>query len=231
MTNLQARVQDSYADLSRLETDSARNSLKRSAYFRISNFLDTDIADGAYAELINDSLYVRMDRLHKPTGAGFGVVKSIDECLSTNVQKCCDLLTSNEFRSCLGVCIGQKLQVVRGPTLYRMEPGDRIITHDDVLASPLNRISVVLHLSRNWKREFGGNTVLGNVQRIEELRSATSEYVQHRWVFSTNRSVLSPAFNSLLMIALRKGMAHGVTAVRAHAYRVSITCLYGETLR
>ena len=227
MTNLQANVQDSYADLSRLETSSARNSLRRNAYFRIPNFLDTDIAEGAYAELIDDSLYVRTDRLAKRTGGGFGVLKSIDERLSTNVQKCCDLLTSNEFRSSVASYVGQKLQVVRGPTLYRMEPGDRLVTHDDVLASPLNRISVVLHLSKNWKREFGGNTVLGYVQRIEEVRSATSEYAQHRWVLSTKRRVLSPAFNTLLIIALRKGMAHGVTGVRVHKYRVSITCLYG----
>ena len=228
MRTLKANVQDSCADLSRLEKYSACDTLSQSAYFRVPNFLQTDIAEGAYAELINDPRYVRTDRMPKPTGIGLGILKSVDECLSANVQKCCDLLTSNEFRSCLAASIGQKLQVVKPPTLFRMELGDRIVRHDDVLATPLNRISVVLHLSRNWRRQFGGNTVLGHVQRLEEVPSAFSEYPHHRWVFSAKRSVLIPTFNSLLVIALRKGMAHAVTPVRASAYRVSIVCLYGR---
>ena len=228
MQNLKANVQEPCGDLIRLEKYSACNSLSRCAYFRVPNFLETDIAEGAYGELINDARYVRTDRMPNPTGIGLGILKPVDQCLSPNVQKCCDLLTSNEFRSCLAASIGQKLQVAKPPTLFRMEKGDRIVRHDDVLASPSNCISVVLHLSKNWKRQYGGNTVLGYVQRVEEVRPALREYSQHRWVFSTRRSVLSPAFNSLLIIALRKGMAHGVTTVRAHAYRVSIVCLYGR---
>lgn len=226
--NRKASVENLCGDLSRIEKYWACNTLNRSAYFRIPNFIPTEIAEGAYAELLNDSRYVRTDHMPNPTGIGLGILKTHDQCLSTNVQKCCDLLTGNEFRSCLGACSGQTLQVVKPPTLFRMELGDRIVRHDDVLASPLNRISVVLHLSKNWKRQFGGNTVLGYVQRSEEVHSANSAYPQHRWVFSAKRSVLVPAFNSLMVIALRKGMAHAVTPVRAHAYRVSIVCLYGR---
>jgi hypothetical protein len=107
-----------------------------------------------------------------------------------------------------------------------MERGDRVIMHDDVLNSPLNRVSVVLHLSKNWKRGFGGNTVVGSVKRVENLHFGASEYREHRWVLSNKRSVLTPAFNSLLLIALRPGMAHGVTTLRSNACRVSITCVY-----
>jgi hypothetical protein len=137
------------------------------------------------------------------------------------------LLTGIAFRSWLAQLVGHPLQTVKPPTLFRMERGDRIVRHDDVLDSPLNRVSVVLHLSKNWRREFGGNTVLGEVKRVENERFGKSEYFQHRWVFSAKRSVLMPAFNSLFVIQLKPGMAHGVTALRATACRVSIVSLYG----
>jgi hypothetical protein len=89
------------ADLNRLEKYSKGNPLKRRAYFRVPDFLTTEVAEGAYAELINDSRYVRTDKMPIPTGIGLGLVKAVDQCLSPNVQKCCDLLTGSEFRSCL----------------------------------------------------------------------------------------------------------------------------------
>jgi hypothetical protein len=220
--------EDLWAHLPQSKNRSVAHVLSRKSYLRVLNFLNTDVAASAYSELVEDRRYMRTDRMAKPTGIGLGILKSTDESLSPVVQKCYDLLTGADFRSWLAELIGQQLQTVKPPTLFRMELGDRIIRHDDVLHSPLNRVSVVLNLSKTWRREFGGNTVLGYVKRVEDVLSAQGEYQEHRWVFSPRRSVLVPAFNSLLVIALKQGMAHGVTTVRTNkAYRVSIVCLYG----
>jgi hypothetical protein len=221
---LESSDEDSCDHIARIER---ATRLGRLPYVRVLDFLRAEIAERAYAELMEDPRYLRTDKMAKPTGIGLGILKSIDQGLSPHVQKCCDLLTSIPFRSWLAELVGYPLQTVKPPTLFRMERGDRIIRHDDVLDAPLNRVSVVLHLSKNWRREFGGNTVLGKVKRVENVRFGKSEYFQHRWVFSPKRSVLIPTFNSLLVIALKPGMAHGVTTLRARACRVSIVCLYG----
>ena len=120
--------------------------LTRKSYIRVLNFLNADVAERAYNELVDYPRYVRTDRMKKPTGIGLGILKSTDESLSPVVQECCDLLTGADFRSWLAELIGAQLQTVKPPTLFRMEIGDRIIRHDDVLHSPSNRVSVVLHL-------------------------------------------------------------------------------------
>lgn len=205
----------------------ASNLLEQKGYIRVLNFLDAEVAEGAYSELTQDQRYVRTDRsagVDEPTGYRLGILKSVFHNLSPNVQRCCDLLTGADFRHWLSRLSGCPVQVSKPPTLFRMERGDRIERHDDVSDSPLNRVSATLHLSKNWKRGFGGNTVLGEVKRIDSVR--LGEYLGQRWVLSTKRSVLPPVFNSLTVIALKPGMAHGVTSIKAGAPRVSIVCLY-----
>jgi hypothetical protein len=203
------------------------NLLEQKGYVRVLNFLDAAVAEGAYRELTEDQRYVRTDRstaADKPTGYRLGILKSVLQTLSPNVQGCCDLLTGADFLHWLSRLNGHPVQVSKPPTLFRMERGDRIERHDDVSDRPLNCISATLHLSKYWKREFGGNTVLGEVKRIDSVH--LGEYLGQRWVFSVKRSVLPPIFNSLNIIALKQGMAHGVTGIKAGAYRVSIVCLY-----
>jgi Rps23 Pro-64 3,4-dihydroxylase Tpa1-like proline 4-hydroxylase len=208
---------------------SSSPSLKQQAYIRINDFLDTEVAEHAYTELIEDPRYIRVGEAAKTVDSPsyqLGILKSVNQSLSPNVQRCCDLLTGNAFRGWLSLLIGSPLRVVKPPSLFRMERGDRIERHDDISDQPLNRFSVVLHLSKNWKRNFGGNTVLGWVKRVEYARVSENGYLDRRWVFSRQRSVLTPTFNSLTVIALRPGMAHDVTDIRVKAYRVSIVGLY-----
>lgn len=217
---------ETYGNVTRKEESFSKICLSSRPYGRVFDFLNAEIAEGAYHELMEDSRYQRTDKMAEPTGVGLGYLRSIDQSLSPKVQRCCEVLTNMGFRSWLTRLIGSPLQIARPPTLVRMERGDRVIMHDDVLNSPLNRVSVVLHLSKNWKRGFGGNTVVGPVERVENLGFGTGEHLEHRWVLSNKRSVLTPTFNSLLLIALRPGMAHGVTTLRSDACRVSITCVY-----
>lgn len=201
--------------------------LTQKGYVRVLDFLDVEVAEAAYIELMEDQHYARTDRSTRgntSTGYRLGILKSTFQKLSPNVQMCCDLLTSANFLSWLSRLSGQPLQVSKPPTLFRMERGDRIERHDDVSDHPLNRLSAVLHLSKNWKSSFGGNTVLGVVKRIDSVR--LGEYRGQSWVLSGKHSTLTPVFNSLNVIALKPGMAHGVTSIKVEACRVSIVCLY-----
>lgn len=197
------------------------------AYIRVLDFLDAEVAERAYFELIEDPRYVRVDAdAEKGRSARYrlGILKNIDRSLSPNVQMCFQLLTGIDFQIWLSQLIGYPLETVQPLRLFRLERGDRIVTHDDILDHPLNRISAVLHLSKNWKREFGGNIIFGEVERVENVRLGGN--LGHRWVLSQSRTVLTPIFNSLIVNALRPGTAHAVSTVYAKAGRVSIAALY-----
>ena len=174
-------------------------------------------------------LYARMDgeRADSPGGLRIGVVKPVDPHLSPCVRDCCALLGSTEFVRWLGSLAAAPLRPTKQPTLFRMQRGDAIDVHDDVSDQAANRLSAVLHLSNNWRREFGGNTVVGSVTRIENCKSPDG-YPMRRWVFSKQRSVLSPIFNSMMILALKPGMAHGVTPIRGDVFRLTLVATYAH---
>jgi hypothetical protein len=108
-----------------------------------------------------------------------------------------------------------------------MGRGDRICLHDD-LSDPVHRVAIILNLSKNWRRSFGGNTIVGPVARIEDLPTpAEIPFQLKRWFLTPYRSVLTPRFNSLLVIAIEKGLAHGVSRVLVNRERLSLVSIFG----
>jgi hypothetical protein len=66
-----------------------------------------------------------------------------------------------------------------------MKLGDCIVAHDDCSDYPSNRFSAVLHFSKAWKKEFGGNTIIGEVKRIE-MSESLQDASAGQWIFSEN---------------------------------------------
>lgn len=207
------------------ETDlqSVRSALFQRGYLRIQNCLDRALAESTYLELLQDRRYIQTA---DSRAAAYGALECTSSGPSLGVEKCSEFLKSSPFLEWLGQLMGDKLKVTRQPVPFRMKIGDCIVQHDDCSDYPSNRLSAVLHFSKAWKREFGGNLIVGQAERIEAAQASAVNSVR-RWVFSRKRSMLVPVFNSLVLIALKPGLAHKVTRVREDVLRLTIVATYG----
>jgi hypothetical protein len=199
-----------------------RSFLAAHGYLRINNCFDAALAESAHAELKEDGRYTRME---KETATDYGVLR-YEGRPSPCVEQCCNFLKGPLFLNWLSQLLGSRLCVTRRPSPFRMKLGDCIVAHDDCSDYTSNRFSAVLHFSKAWKREFGGNIIIGEVKRIE-MSESPQDASGRRWIFSEKRSVVVPAFNSLVLIALKPGLAHKVTRVRVDDVRLTIVATYG----
>lgn len=184
-------------------------------HLRIENFLCEDLAEAARVELLSKENYSPVP--------GLGFLKPLHQHqTAVSLLKCCDILKCAKFLGWLSAIDEQPLRLVEQPAFFRMEHGNRIKVHDDVSFSPKSRLSVVIHLSRNWQRGDGGNTVIGPAKIIRP-RSPGADV---EWVFSGKRSILSPVFNSIVILRLGLGLAHCVTPIRGERTRLSIVARY-----
>jgi len=200
----------------------ARSSLVAHGYLRVDNCFGAALAEGTHDELKEDARYTRMK---EGAATGYGVLQ-YEGRPSPCVEQCCDFLKGPLFMDWLAQLLGSKVCVTRQPRPFRMKLGDCIVAHDDCSDYPSNRFSAVLHFSKAWKREFGGNTIIGEVKRIEMSKSP-QDTGGRRWIFAEKRSVVVPVFNSLVLIALKPGLAHKVTRVRVDDVRLTIVATYG----
>jgi len=207
-------------------SENANVILQQHGYLRFREYLNPLLACAVRREMLDQSRYQRADRQDNgPVGFRIGVIKPTSISLSPAVESCCVFLRSRAFIRSLETLVSMPLRAAKEPALFRMQRSDSIEVHDDICDDPLNRLSAVLHLSKDWKREFGGNLVIGRVQRIE-IKESSNGYSMRRWYFSNERSVLTPIFNSLMLILLRPGMAHGVTPIVVNCERLTIAATY-----
>jgi hypothetical protein len=201
----------------------ARTNLTERGYLHIHNCFEKAFAEAAYTELKND---IRYSSHLDGKSEDFGFLRYWERDLSDSVEKCCGFLMNDTFLNLLASLTGARVTVTRKPTPFIMRLGDSIVAHDDCSDYPSNCLSAVLHFSKDWKRAFGGNTIVGAVKSVETERALDGSD-HRRWVFSNRRSILTPVFNSLVLISLRPGMAHKVTRIRVDCLRLTIASTYG----
>jgi|YNPMSStandDraft_2_1061718.scaffolds.fasta_scaffold10510_3 hypothetical protein len=211
--------------------------LGRNKFLRIPNFLRLDVAETLYRELCEAQRYERVDiagitlqwRGEREVGdAYYGRLLTHDGWQTPDVVYACyRLFESRWFENLLSQLIGYEVRCMRPATPYRLAQGDRICPHDD-MSDPRHRAAVVLNLTKDWRREYGGNTVISNVIRVEDLPTPPEVPFQlRRWVLGRSRHVVTPQFNSLTIMRLAHGLAHSVTPIRVNRQRFSIVCMYG----
>lgn len=197
-------------------------------YLRIDNFLVSSIAEAAYEELSDKNKFEKINVTHSstPNLKSFGAVR-IREGLrpSKLVQSCFDLFTHPWFEELVSWLVGEQVRCLRPPRAYRLSRGDRLEVHDD-LFDYRHRVSVVLSFAKGWRRSYGGNTLIGQAAKVEEPQVSSARSC--RWVLSASNAVLTPRFNSLIIIPLRSDLAHAVTTVKVDLPRLSIASIYGK---
>jgi hypothetical protein len=190
-----------------------RQAFGTELFVQIPDFLEPDLAEEAYRELRLEAPFT------KTPGLGF-LELNPNSKLPRHLQICSDILTGPDFLEWLSDWAGEEVRPQKSPAFFRMEDGDRIDVHDDISHAPLSRLSGVLHLSKDWKREYGGNTVVGATKKKHTVDTEYGPMTE--WIFGSKRSVLVPKFNCMTVLRLRSGLAHGVTQVVGPRPRLSI---------
>ncbi len=196
-------------------------------YLRIDGFLTPSIAEAVYEELSDNNKFENLDftQNSSPNLKSFGALRVRLGChASESVQRCFGLFTHPWFEELVSWLVGERVRCLRPPRAYRLSRGDHLEVHDD-LFDPRHRISVVLSLAKGWRRAYGGNTLVGQVARVEESQSSSA--TTRRWVLNKSNALLTPRFNSLIIIRLRSDLAHAVTPIKANLPRISVASIYG----
>jgi hypothetical protein len=204
---------------------------------RLDDFLRPEVAAAVHDELESGLAYERVElaeitrlwRGERELGdAYFGALQRRQAGEAPrNVQAVYELFAHPWLHDLLSRLLGREITYLRPPTPNRMERGDLICAHDD-LSDSRHCVSVVLNLSKNWQRGYGGNTVVGEVTRIEDLPTPLEIPFQlQRWYFGRSRKVLTPKYNSMVLIRLQPGLAHSVTPVRVDRPRLALVDIFG----
>lgn len=196
-------------------------------YLRIDDFLTPSVAETVYEELSDDNKFENLSftQNRSPNLKSFGALRVRQGChASEPVQRCFGLFTHPWFEGLVSRLSGERVCCLRPPRAYRLSRGDRLEVHDDLFDSR-HRISVVLSLAKGWRRSYGGNTLVGQVARVEESQSSSA--TTRRWVLNNSNALLTPRFNSLIIIRLGSDLAHAVTSIKANLPRISVASIYG----
>jgi len=207
-------------------------------YWQIEGFLREQVADELHDYLLDSVEYERFnladitaiwrgqrtlgdpyfgELLHRPGRASY-----------PRVERCFELYSSSWMTSLLGQLLGFSVSFLRPPTPTKLELGDKIAPHDD-MQEPLHCAAVVLNLSKGWKPDFGGATIVGEVDRIVRVPTPLDHaYQVHNWLLTEKQERLPVRFNSLLVLRLKPGVAHGVAEVTADRARLTMVSNFGR---
>lgn len=197
-------------------------------YLRIDDFLIPHVAEAIYGDLRDETKFEKLNTAVNisPDLKAFGALRVREGCNTPGiVQTCFDLLAHHWFEEFISRIVDDRVICIRPARAYRMNQGDYIAVHDD-LFDPCHRVSVVLNFTKEWRRSYGGNTLVGQAAKVEKL--SNSSRITQRWVLDKTNAILTPRFNSLTIIQLKPNLAHAVTTVKTDIPRISVVCIYGK---
>lgn len=211
--------------------------LRRTPCLRVPNVLPADLADALYCELRDGVEYERLVlgtstrqwRAGRPLGdVYFGPMqRRTGWSTPAVVESALAWLESPPFLSWLSGLAAEELAFLRPVTAYRMDRGDRLCLHDD-MSDPNHAISVAYNLSPDWRPEWGGATVFGEVTGVTPLPTPADSPIDLRQWHVRNEQRFVPLFNSMLVMRLDLGYAHGVEEVLGDEPRFALVGIYGR---
>ncbi|TFF34579.1 hypothetical protein [Mucilaginibacter psychrotolerans] len=203
----------------------------------LNDFFDPGFAEAVESELRNNIIYEEVDfggvtrlrRGERELGdAYFGELINQEGKGSVHLGELMKLMQSQCFVDFLSGVFGEEIIFVRPGTPYLMGKGDKICLHDD-LSDETHSCAVVFNFSKGWKRAYGGNTIVGNVKREEDIYTPPEVPFQlTKKVLYNNFKMHTPKFNSCLLIKIAQGLAHGVTQIKADNERFSFVAIYSR---
>ncbi len=208
----------------------------------LPNFLNLEYAESCYKDLTENILYedhIYGDLTHiktakKNIGEVYKKGFKRKDVTSSHINKSnliYDLFESDYFIEFVSEIVEEPLYSLRPVSPYKFQDGDYLCLHDD-MSHPNHAYEVVLNLTKDWKKEFGGYSIGGYIKNrsiaptpefypffLEELILDESK---------ENYSIL-PEFNKLTILKLSDKLCHGTTKVTTtDNIRIVLACIYGS---
>ncbi|MDP4500507.1 2OG-Fe(II) oxygenase [Nonomuraea turcica] len=213
-------------------------ALRDRAFLRVTDFLVPEAAEALCHELETHLEYERVEygeltrlwRGARPVGDPYFGPLLRKPAAATNdlAYEALTVFESPWFIEWLSAVTDTEVCFLRPPTAYRLEAGDRICLHDD-MTNPVHAFSVAYNLTPGWRQGQGGETRVGRVVRKRPAPTPPDCPIDlHYWEVRPDAEILTPIFNSILLIKLSTEYAHSVEPVSG-APRHSITTIYGRS--
>ncbi|MFA5805027.1 MAG: hypothetical protein WC879_10325 [Melioribacteraceae bacterium] len=213
--------------------------MKNKISIGFNDFFKNEIVQTLYSELLNDVKFERVE-LGKQTKLfrgerELGKVYDGKILFKKNtkqqfiINNCLQMFHDQAFIEFLSKIVGTPVHFLREATPYKFQKGDYLCLHDD-LSHPKHCIEVVINLTKNWERKFGGLSLIGKIKRIENVMTPDYLPFQLRKIYldrSKKYSLVTPKFNTLSIIKLSTENCHGVTKIRHDSTRIVLACIYG----
>lgn len=206
-------------------------------FLRVPDFFADDVAGEIHRELRDGIQYERVElgdvtrqwRAARPVGGVyFDPMLRLPGWRSSSVATAAiDWFDSDQFISWLSGVAGEPLMFLRPVTAYRMSKGDRLCLHDD-MSAPEHAVSVAYNLSPDWRPEWGGATLFGDVTGTTDLPTPADSPIGLRQWHIINERRYHPLFNSLIVMQLSTRYAHGVDEVLECNSRFALVGIYGR---
>jgi hypothetical protein len=214
-------------------------ALRRTPCIRVPDFLPREVAVDLRRELLHGLEYERVElgditrqwRARRPLGdVYFGsMLRRPGWQTPASVVAALEWFESSAFLTWLSEVAGEDLAFLRPVTAYRMTRFDRLCLHDD-MSDPDHAVSVAYNLSQEWRAEWGGATLFGEVAGVTALETPADSPIELRQWHIANEQRFVPEFNSLLVMRLDERYAHGVDEVTVDHPRLALVGIYGRRL-
>lgn len=203
-----------------------------------SNFFVPEIVEAVYRD-INENIefvphvYGNLTKMHcanRPIGEVYsGDLTHIRETHDSIVCKeFLKVFESNEFAKFVSYVLGEEVRFVRPATPYKFERGDYLCFHDD-MSDAYHACEIVLNLTKNWQKEYGGYSMGGFVKRRERVTTPDEfPFFLNRIIIDrskTNYCAL-PVFNKLTILKLSNELCHGTSQVKVDKDRYVIAAIF-----
>lgn len=202
------------------------------------NFFVPEIVEAVYRDITENvefipHIYGNLTRMHC-ANRSIGEVYSGDLIHLRETQDsiiCREFLKvfeSNEFAKFVSYVLGEEVYFVRSATPYKFEQGDYLCFHDD-MSDKYHACEVVLNLTKNWHKGYGGYSMGGFIKR--RARAKTPDELP----FFLNRIILDrsrpnycalPTFNKLSILKLSSELCHGTSKVKVNKSRYVIAAIF-----
>lgn len=206
------------------------------------NFLNNEFANACYEDLTENirfvpHVYAKMTKMQcaeRPLGSVYDgeFLRDHETQATKKSQHVFRLFEEQKFISFVSEIVGEPITFIRPATPYKFTYGNYLCLHDD-MSHPYHAYEVVLNLTKNWKKSYGGYSIGGHVLRREDAYTPKGlPFQMQRIVLDTGKPhyCAIPEFNKLTVLKLDENLCHGTSTIRVNKQRIVVACIYTNML-
>ena len=141
-----------------------------------------------------------------------------------------EIFEHEEFEALISKIVGEKVFSIRPVSPYKFKKNNYLCLHDD-MSHPQHAYEVVINLTKNWKKEYGGFAI-GGFMKNRKIAATPDDFPFYLQELTLNKEqenyCAMPVFNQLTVLKLSKDLCHGTTTVITdEEERIVIAAIFG----